>query len=1145
MKRGLIFTVLLFFSVGLAYTQEIVSPNETRRILLPAKQGDLWGYISSQGEEVIPFTYSKADPFNEQEVARVEMDGVFMIINKQNEVLFRGAYKNFLHLSGNYYKYQCDTNWGIVRIGDSYTSECVFREPFALGKDLAVFKVQKGEKYGLLDSSLQPIMDYNFDAIWRDSGIIIGDIGGYYGAFDKKGRTLTAVQWDSILPLSDRHLVAFDTANAFLIDGIIGRKTILDKGTYQRLNDKYFAQIDEGTTKVTSLVDVSFKTLKTEIIKALEKRDDYFVYFKDDWFGLYHYDRGLILDPADKYQEIRGRDSLILARKDSKFNFYTDQGKQLSKDGFDRCLNFENGLAFANSDSRWGILKRSGELLIPYDYRSITILEGEIRAITQEGGLILYEYLDGKITDKMEFGSIYKLNLKGYDNTTRSVSAPSIKVSTRWFQKTRWGLKDSVGNELIKPIFQNVQRSKLSPYVFVTIPRQKGDLYPFRMRRRGTADRQGLVNEQTGKILAFPYHSMISRRDVENPNQDLVRVRSYAGYYGVISKTSRKNRVMWKTTYIGPFNNGLAPIYIRGYMTLKKPSKDAQPIGYLYQILEDMGYSTGWGLFEKSKHKAMDKVYVTGGKWNYLQQNGRLLIRDGVHFTLTDTAISKTRKMSYADIFRNGIARIKVGSKWGLIDTSGEVVVAPEFDNLRPVVRKDSVYYISSRYTPQYSCFTAEGHIVNSHPVNSMGDFNDGVAWIRRGKKYGVMNQQGEVIESNLNLGRHGVFGSGYAPVKLGRSWTFVDKDLIEIDTDRKYYRLGSFHDSRAFAKAKFLDEKTPRYGFIDDSFNWVLTPRYIRAYDFHNGFARVKDMKGRLSYVDKTGRVIHSGTFTKALDFNYGLAVVYRGSRSGILNEQGKWIVPLKQHRVFVNDEIIMAQKGQKLMVYNSLGKRIAKHRNITRVYHVEEGLVRVRQKTKIGYMNKEGVWQISPRYSSATNFENGSALAGNGTRKWIINQNGDTMNRRLFRTKQGFSNGYFIQNTPGSGGTPRYYYVNTTGNNQFGTFYDVAKPFQHGKAIVRTGGYYGVIDTNGLFIVPPIFSSIAKTTENLVVALNDYNYGLFDQSGNQVLAPIYESVRFLPEDLIMITKHEAPSYMDFQLNWIWRSPELRISQN
>ena len=54
--------------------------------LAPVRKNDKWGYINTQGEEVVPCIYDDVWDFSEG-LARVEQNGEWSIINKEGKVI--------------------------------------------------------------------------------------------------------------------------------------------------------------------------------------------------------------------------------------------------------------------------------------------------------------------------------------------------------------------------------------------------------------------------------------------------------------------------------------------------------------------------------------------------------------------------------------------------------------------------------------------------------------------------------------------------------------------------------------------------------------------------------------------------------------------------------------------------------------------------------------------------------------------------------------------------------------------------------------------------------------------------------------------------------------------------------------------------
>lgn len=1130
--KRLCLNTLIVLSPVLACAQD----STNTRLL--AKSNDYWGYVDRDGDVAIPFKYTKANPFDENGIAQVDYRGEFQVIDKTGEVLLAGDYEVFKHFVGQYYKYKQNGKWGVTTLKDKFRSENVYLEPYPFSEQPYLFKLNTDSLWGVLDSTLKPVVPFEFSDLWLDSNHIITEKQGKWGAYSLSGKQMLKNEWDSIQPLSTNHLIGFKGESCFLVNGLDHSQRPISQQEYYPLNETYFGQDDNGFTNVIRFSDLQQVQIKSNYVSPLPGYDHNFVYALDGFFGLYHFNEKEILKAEDEYQEITATEGLLHVRKGGKFKLYSVSGKLLCDTAFDQRQPFMNNLAFVRRGPNWGIISRTGELPLPITYRSITILDAEIRAITSDGSLHLYEFRNGQVTDKMVFGSIYKLNLKGFKNISQAINMPISNVNTSWFLKERWGLRDSAGKILIKPLFSAMEKCATSPYVLVQLPLSKYDKYPFGIKSRGGNRKVGLVDESTGKIIAFPHFSMVDRRDVNNPDQDFVRVRSYAGYYAVVSKSAKRSRIAWKSPYIGPFKDGLAPIYLKGYMTLKKPSKDAVPVGTLASVLQDMGLAVTDRVFYRTGYAPHQKVYMTKGYWNYIRPDGRLL------FGPNESIEGQRVILDFATPFERGLAKVRWNGKWALINVHGEYISDFKFHWIETVKHKDSLYYRTYVDAPQHTCFNNDGKVINSLPLTQVDPFSDGYAWVKRGKKTGLMDMNGKVTFADYEIRKYTPYNAGYASVKVGRKWHFVNEDLEIQEDNRRFYNLGQFNDARVFAKSRGPRYTKPLYGFLNEDFEWVIQPKYLRAYDFKNGFAMVKNPKGRYLFIDRQGQLVSRKQFSRVKPFNEaGIAQVWKGSRSGVINAKGDFVVPLRNHRIFIQETSIFVENHWILVVKDLKGRRLSRHKKIMRVYPMKDGLARVRQNGYIGYINNEGKWALPPKYSSATDFENGFALVGKIGGKVIINSDGDTTNPTRFKRRYGFSNGFIVQQTKSK--PPQYYFVNTSGVNRFGTYYQYAQDFQKGKAIVMTDRKYGVIDTRGLQIVPPIFSSITQIEENYVIATNRFNYGLLGERGEEVLPPVYENIRILPDDVIMITKEEIPSYMDMSFKWIWKAGSLANLNN
>ncbi len=85
-------------------------------------------------------------------------------------------------------------------------------------------------------------------------------------------------------------------------------------------------------------------------------------------------------------------------------------------------------------------------------------------------------------------------------------------------------------------------------------------------------------------------------------------------------------------------------------------------------------------------------------------------------------------------------------------------------------------------------------------------------------------------------------------------------------------------------------------------------------------------------------------------------------------------------------------------------------------------------------------------------------------------------------------------------------HYYIDKTGEPQFGRKFGAAEPFQDGVAIVSNGSRYQLIDTRGNVILDTMgYSSIYRDREYFVVS-TDYVNTYYDRNGQ----PVYEDIPF-----------------------------------
>ena len=235
--------------------------------------------------------------------------------------------------------------------------------------------------------------------------------------------------------------------------------------------------------------------------------------------------------------------------------------------------------------------------------------------------------------------------------------------------------------------------------------------------------------------------------------------------------------------------------------------------------------------------------------------------------------------------FSHGLAPVKMGEKWGFINSTGKVVIDTKYDKVDAfeddytivlsgtnhvildtkgtetlIVVSDlaDVKQFSEHLAPYRATNKTFGFIGVNGKVSipaqfeSVGYFHEGLAWAKQtGGVLGYINTKGEwVIKPQFTAGKEFESESGLARVKVGEQWAYVSKagEILYVKDTEK------FED---FSNGLALGKKGEKFGFYNNKGQWTIPPQFDGARDFKNGYAAAK-----------------------------------LGDKWGIINKEGKWVI-------------------------------------------------------------------------------------------------------------------------------------------------------------------------------------------------------------------------------------------------------------
>lgn len=241
--------------------------------------------------------------------------------------------------------------------------------------------------------------------------------------------------------------------------------------------------------------------------------------------------------------------------------------------------------------------------------------------------------------------------------------------------------------------------------------------------------------------------------------------------------------------------------------------------------------------------------------------------------------------------------------KWGLVNNNGDVALSSHYqfvsavngNNCLVLQDMDGTFMLwdlkkdrAMRYAPEglaiEACtplisekmavkYNGKYHYVNEKfeelfgAYDEAGSFYCGVAAVRNGNKWAIINEKGEQVTDFI-----------YEDVKLDdkaiafrgdRALVKYNGKYIMIDTKGKQVGSDSWEDADAFnADLVAAVCKGGKWGFVNKSAEVVVDYQYQEAKSFSNGFAAVK-ISNKWGYIDaETHQLVIDAIFDEACDF-------------------------------------------------------------------------------------------------------------------------------------------------------------------------------------------------------------------------------------------------------------------------------------
>lgn len=285
-------------------------------------------------------------------------------------------------------------------------------------------------------------------------------------------------------------------------------------------------------------------------------------------------------------------------------------------------------------------------------------------------------------------------------------------------------------------------------------------------------------------------------------------------------------------------------------------------------------------------------------------------------------------------------------------------------------------------------------------------------------------------------------------------------------------------------------------YGFVDETGEWVIEPKYKEANNFIDGYAAV-NQNGKWGFIKPNGEWHVKPKFDQIRTFYDGFAQVKLNDKWGFIKPDGTYLIE---------------PQFEWVDAFN-------------------EGFASVHLDNKKGYITKTGSYLVKPIFDTVYDFEDGKACVEmNGNSVFDIKKGELYPDGTIYLdgVKTSVAELYRGVMKVKKDRHDRYGFVDNDDEWVISPIYDKASPFNSdGLALVKKDGKYGYINYDGGYVVKPTFDDGWSFSEGFAKIKLNGKYGFIKTDGSYLVEPIFDEASYFDHGRASIEKDGEPGYL------------------
>lgn len=351
----------------------------------------------------------------------------------------------------------------------------------------------------------------------------------------------------------------------------------------------------------------------------------------------------------------------------------------------------------------------------------------------------------------------------------------------------------------------------------------------------------------------------------------------------------------------------------------------------------------------------------------------------------------------------DGLLAIQMSGKWGFINEYGHIAIPLQYDYARTFSNGVAVVSTNKKqYSERYEVIDTKGNTIIPPEFSEVHNFVDGVAWVREESdlhNVGVIDKKGNIV---LPYGKYGNtekhihwFSEGKCFVRTGRydpmgrdgvpSCYFVDTIGNIIINNDDIESATFFDHGVCFVRVE------GKWGLIDLVGKWLVEPKYTACYSVNEDFSTIVRYCDVAPTYARTRDIGRHEELPFVKSFIEDLSLVEKDGRFGYLDYHGNEIIkPQYEHADFFSEGLAAVEVKGKYGYIDKANKIVIKPK-FDQASYFSEGIAPVKINNKYGCINKQGRIIIKPRYEYIDIFRNGLAIFYQGQKWGYINHAGN----------------------------------------------------------------------------------------------------------------------------------------------------------